>query len=281
MRFNIIHEIEYFYSAPVFFEPHTFFMRPREDHSQKLIDFRLAITPHPVLNTWEIDAFGNHPFRAWFQGLSDKFTVTAKSQVEVIRPNPFDYLLEQGCASLPVRYSAPMRSLLSGYGIGLAVHPAVQAFSSLIAERTDRATIPFLSELARELSSEFKRLNRPEGDPWSAAQTLEKRMGACRDLTVLFIECCRAQGLAARFTSGYYEGDPSDPEKELHAWCEVYLEGGGWRGFDPSAGLAVSEAHIPVAAGSIPKVIAPVIGAYRGNGVSSKMTTRVAIQRCS
>jgi hypothetical protein len=30
-------------------------------------------------------------------------------------------------------------------------------------------------------------------------------------------------------------------------WAEVYVDGGGWRGFDPTTGLAVGDNHIAVA----------------------------------
>lgn len=44
---------------------------------------------------------------------------------------------------------------------------------------------------------------------------------------MLFVEVCRSIGLAARFVSGYQEGDLDNPERHLHAWAEVYLPGGG------------------------------------------------------
>lgn len=281
MRFEISHEIKYRYSSPVFFEPHTLFLRPREDPTQKLFNFEITLDPLPVLSTWEMDAFGNQPYRAWFQGLSDHFTIRVKSDVEVVRTNPFDYLLDATCQELPVRYNAETKSTLMPYQIKNPPAPATESFSKMIAERVDRQTSPFLFELCREIAAEFKIIHRAEGEPWPAAETLEKRTGSCRDLSMLFIECCRAQGLAARFTSGYYEGDPESPEKELHAWCEVYLEGGGWRGFDPTAGLAVAETHIPIAAGNTSKMVAPVTGAFRGNHIISKMTTAVSIRRKS
>jgi len=37
------------------------------------------------------------------------------------------------------------------------------------------------------------------------------------------MEVCRALGLAARFVSGYQQGDPNQKEQDLHAWAEVYL----------------------------------------------------------
>jgi len=56
------------------------------------------------------------------------------------------------------------------------------------------------------------------------------------------MEACRALGLAARFVSGYQEGDPNQEERD--AWAEVYLPGAGWRGYDPTNGIAVADRHV-------------------------------------
>jgi transglutaminase-like putative cysteine protease len=52
------------------------------------------------------------------------------------------------------------------------------------------------------------------------------------------------------------------------AWAEVYLPGGGWRGYDPSYGLAVSLEHVAVAAAAYPALAAPLSGTYRGNSAA-------------
>ena len=80
----------------------------------------------------------------------------------------------------------------------------------------------------------------------------------------MFVAVCRAVGLAARFVSGYQEGDlESDQPNDLHAWAEVYIPGGGWRGFDPTLGLAVGDRHVAIAAAADPKQAAPVSGTLR------------------
>ena len=90
----------------------------------------------------------------------------------------------------------------------------------------------------------------------------------------------RAMGLAARFVSGYaYPDDAS--RAELHAWGEVYLAGGGWRGYDPSRGLAVCDQHVTLAAAADPADAAPVSGTFRGDGVNSRLETELTMRAAS
>jgi transglutaminase-like putative cysteine protease len=65
-------------------------------------------------------------------------------------------------------------------------------------------------------------------------------------------------------------------EHDLHAWAELYIPGGGWRGFDPTAGLAVADRHVAIAAGALAEQTAPVSGTYAGDA-SSRLETRVTI----
>ncbi|MGB7934938.1 MAG: transglutaminase-like domain-containing protein [Gammaproteobacteria bacterium] len=104
------------------------------------------------------------------------------------------------------------------------------------------------------------------GPPQPPEVTLDRGRGACRDLAVLFITMCRLQGIAARFVSGYQaRAETEHPRRYLHAWPEVYLPGGGWRGYDPGHGDAVAGA-------------APIEGSFYGAGASSSLEYELNIK---
>ena len=115
------------------------------------------------------------------------------------------------------------------------------------------------------------------GAPFAAETTLREQEGSCRDLAVLFCAACRAVGLAARFVSGYERDASLQENGDLHAWAEVYLEGGGWRGYDPSRALAVASTHVAVAAASDPLLASPVSGTFRG-AATAKLEFSISMQ---
>lgn len=279
MIYHIRHSLVYDYPEEVFLEPQALFLRPREDAGQQLHAFALVISPEPMLISQQTDVFGNHPARAWFREGMNRFSVSAVSTVAVLRANPFDYLIEGGSLSLPASYPPSIESSLAQYRAPIESDASVETYSKRIAKSVAYDTGRFLFALSADIHYSFKKVFRKEGAAWTPSETLEAKEGACRDLAVLFIECCRIQGLAARFASGYYARETGAVSHELHAWCEVYLDGGGWRGYDPSYGVAVSENHIPVASGPDTYSLAPVQGAYRGKKSKSKLYTNVFIQR--
>lgn len=70
---------------------------------------------------------------------------------------------------------------------------------------------------------------------WSAADTIARRQGVCRDRAHAVVALCRAFNLPARYAVSYLpdidvpdDGIPMD----FHAYAEVWLEG-GWQVFDP------------------------------------------------
>jgi transglutaminase-like putative cysteine protease len=276
MKFSVTHSTMYQYDRAVQLSPHVIRLRPRNDGSQRLLCYDLRIEPAPALRTESTDHDGNVVTSVWFQEPVSSLAIHSRFQVETLRENPFDFLLtDRDAISVPLQYPENLRAILGPYAAEKAT-TAVEEFARSRAETAGWKTIGFVMELSRVIAREFRPIARAEGLPRSAAETLQTREGACRDFAALYCSACRAMGLAARFVSGYEREAAHSPEHAyMHAWAEVYLPGGGWRGFDPSRGLAVGTSHVPVAAAIDPEMATPISGTYQGPGHS---TMQAAVQ---
>jgi transglutaminase-like putative cysteine protease len=69
----------------------------------------------------------------------------------------------------------------------------------------------------------------------TAAESLDEKVGVCRDFTHAAITLCRCLNIPARYCTGYLGdiGVPRDPAAmDFSAWFEAYI-GGSWWTFDP------------------------------------------------
>jgi len=269
MLFEIRHHTQYNYSKPVLFEPHFLRLRPRQDPFQKILKFELSITPQPDGISHQLDLDGNTIHQVWFDGSSDKLEILSTALVYTDNTNPFNYLVcPKSALMLPMEYSEDVEEFLKPYIMSYTNSLELIRFAERMSGEASRQTISFLNYLAHEISHKFQKRYREDGEPHPPEQTLTETSGACRDFAVLFMETCRMLGLAARFVSGYYFEEFHD-KQYLHSWAEVYIPGGGWRGFDPSTGLAVADRHIAVAASAVPRLSAPVAGIFVGDADST------------
>ena len=277
MRFSVQHVTQYRYSQPVRLHPHQLRFRPRDDGAQRIIEHRLDIGPIPQGRNEHIDLEGNRVTQVWFGADTDHLEIRLEMQIETLRTNPFDFVLAPEARRLPIDH-AHDASCAGAYLARIEMDDAVTAYAAELSLSVNRDPLRFLDALSRRLFEDFSHIHRDTGHPQSPAETLQSRHGACRDLTVLFVDCCRAEGLAARFASGYQRGNLQSERRHLHAWPEVYLPGAGWRGFDPTHGTAVGDTHVTVAAAAHPKETMPVTGVFTGQGVTSTMEYDVRIE---
>lgn len=233
-----------------------------------------------------VDLDGNATVKAWFKPeATQSLIVDISIEVETHRNNPFEYLLDPWAVRLPLDYPGSLLQQLQPYLQGQqtigngALDPIAVQLGQEIAHQVEGYVTNFLATLNQKIYQSCSYLVRETGAPLPAGITWSQRRGSCRDLTVLFIETCRAVGLAARFVSGYQEGDLNSSERHLHAWAEVYLPGAGWRGYDPTQGLAVADRHIALSASPLPQYTAPITGAFTPSAIQSTMTYHLSIDR--
>ncbi|HOY24458.1 MAG TPA: transglutaminase family protein, partial [Cellvibrio sp.] len=97
-----------------------------------------------------------------------------------------------------------------------------------------------------------------------------------QDHAHVFIACCRALDLPARYVSGYIHPGDTD-HAASHAWADVWLEGMGWVSFDiTNANFAASE-HCRLAVGRDYLDACPVRGVRHGGGAEAmEVMVRIA-----
>lgn len=280
MLYKINHTTRYEYNKRVFLEPHILRLIPRNDPVQTLHEFSYHINPEPVDKSFNLDIDGNNNITIWFNDVHKYFEIKTVCRVETKRTNPFDFIVtDVEAIKLPVKYPREYEDVLKPYILNYTKPTKnLVEFANSILKNSSASTMCFLFNLSSNIHQNFEKTERKFGLPYPFEKTLKEKKGSCRDLTVLFIEACRVFGLAARFVSGYHLSDNPNEQNNLHAWAEVYLPGGGWRGYDPSLGLAVSSYHVALASGYHPSLAAPVSGSYRGTDISAELSYEIQFE---
>lgn len=280
MVFEVIHTTTYWYSRPVFLEPHLVRLRPRCNATQRLVRCDLSVIPQSAGRSECLDLDDNCVTQLWFNDPTDTLRIESAFVVETLRTNPFDFLITTPAGlKLPMHYPTHLAQPLGLYQQGTAsITDDLVKFAHDVGGEVEWEAMSFLSALAARLAQSCEVVIREQGDPLPSMVTLAERRGSCRDLTVLFIDLCHVMGLAARFVSGYQQGDSDQPRRDLHAWAEVYLPGAGWRGYDPTMGVAVADRHVAVAAAHSFRGAAPICGTFRGTDVTATLRNHIAMR---
>lgn len=289
MFLRLVHLTRYEYSAPVSFAPHALYLRPRETSRQRLHDFRLEIAP-TARRVATNDPLDNALDWAFFapENLTTKLEFRSELMVETLDTNPFDFFLKPTALTFPFTYEPGERLALTPFLTPRADSPPPEVLRAWLDRHLPSPpaeTVPFLTALNTAVQRTLAYTRREEQGIQSAADTLARGSGSCRDFAVFLIELCRLLGLAARFVSGYlYEpaatGNAPTLAPAMHAWAEVYLPGAGWRALDATRGIFCDDAFVPVAHAAIAESVNPIQGAIYGPpGVTSQLTILLSVDK--
>lgn len=109
----------------------------------------------------------------------------------------------------------------------------------------------------------------------TASESFAQRSGVCQDHAHVFIACCRALGIPARYVSGYVYS-PHHDEVASHAWAQAWLSQ-RWSSFDISNAREAGDYHVELAIGMDYMDACPVRGIRVGGG-REHMTTRAQVR---
>src|SRR5450830_417062 len=272
IRVALNHKTAYHYDKPIQLAPHTFRLRPAAHSRTPVTAYSLKILPENHFISWQQDPFGNYLARVVFPEKSTELSIEVDLIAEMTVINPFDFFLEEYAENYPFAYPEQLLKELAPY---LEIREKGLLLTSWLAEvdTGKKAIVDFLVYLNQRVNQTVNYSIRMEVGVQTCEETLEKKLGSCRDSAWLLVQALRHMGLAARFVSGYLVqltadvkslDGPSGTDKDftdLHAWTEVYIPGAGWIGLDPTSGLLAGEGHIPLACTADFVSAAPVTGA--------------------
>jgi transglutaminase-like putative cysteine protease len=255
MRLAIHHETAYRYTAQAHYSIQQLRLTPRPEPYQRVLSWRIDA---PGKLQRFVDTYGNVAHTLVLTAPHDAIRVVVAGSVEIEAP-PGAAPADSGAQDLSPLVFTVATPLTEAEG-------AVRDFAARHLKKTARAE-DFL-DLAGAICGTVDYQSGITEVTSTAAQALELGRGVCQDHAHLFIACCRARGVPARYVSGYV--DPGHNEEAAsHAWADVWIEGEGWVSVDITHRVLARERHCRLAIGRDYLSAAPVRGVRTGGGDES------------
>lgn len=260
MLLTVFHETTYRYADPPSRSTQYIRLTPYPTARQRVVDWALEL-PGPAVVMQ--DAYDNVTHVLALDAPPAEIVLTARGRVEVdeidegepagrIDPRVF---LRNTALTTPdaaiLAFVEPMRRT--------AAKRALIAINDLMVAIADR--LPYKTGVTEV--------------HYSAAEAFAAGAGVCQDHTHVFIACCRALGLPARYVSGYVYSTDFE-QVASHAWAEVWLAN-RWVSFDVSNARHAGGAHIKLAVGLDYLDACPVRGVRLG-GQHERLSAKAWVQ---
>jgi transglutaminase-like putative cysteine protease len=253
MQLHIRHETVYRYAEPVKRSVQNLRLTPRRDPVQHALTWTLHA---PGRQHAQLDAHGNIVHLLVVNEAHREIRILVTGVVETAAA-PHAALPNEGRLS-PLAY-------LADTSLTQADEP-LTAF----ARRQLGATPPcerFLLDLAHAVCEVVQYEKGVTAVDEPAVRAFARGKGVCQDQAHVFIACCRAAGVPARYVSGYLHAD-RQAEVASHAWVDAWLGSeSGWVSIDVTNRERAGPAHCRLAVGRDYLDAGPVRGVRRGGGL--------------
>jgi transglutaminase-like putative cysteine protease len=252
MLMQIRHETRYQYDHGADYVIQQLRLTPRSDPGQKVLRWRIQ---SPGRRRSAADAYGN-----------TMHTLT------LVRPEPEIRIQVDGVVETEADLQALPNVGLHPYAF-LAQTPLtrvtaeVEEFARGLFDQ-GVAILDGLYELMCGVHRHVAYTPGATGASTCAPEVLRLARGVCQDQAHLFIACCRALHVPARYVSGYlYE--PRREHAASHAWADAWAQDLGWVSFDVTHGRLATADLCRLAVGRDYLDACPIRGVRRGGGAEA------------
>lgn len=260
MKLSIRHETIYRYAASQAYSIQQLHVTPRLEAQQSVLSWQLH-TPG-ACNAYT-DAYGNRSHMLTLNEPHDTVAIVAEGLVQTT-------LLEAG----RLHNTEPLSPLVFTVPTRLTTPTAeiIDYARSRLGNIVDgRAGSAAMLALAEGIYASIAYVTGATSVDTTAHDAMLQGAGVCQDHAHLFLACCHALGVPARYVSGYI--DPgSTGHAASHAWVDAWVVDAdfeGWISIDVTHARMMTDAYCRLAIGRDYDSAAPVRGSRRGAGEES------------
>ncbi len=256
MQLSIRHETFYSYTAPQAYSIQQLHLTPRAEAQQRVLSWRISTPGDCAAYT---DAYGN---------LSHMLTLNeAHAQVRIIVEGVVATELLPGGRLGNDESLSPLIFTVSTR-LTEATPPLLDMAGSTLPKAGARVGTADLMRLAAQVQGAVAYQSGATDVFTTAGDALLMGAGVCQDHAHVFLSCCHAHGIPARYVSGYI-----DPEftghAASHAWVDAWVDDAdfsGWISIDVTHNRLMTASYCRLAIGRDYESAAPVRGMRRGGG---------------
>jgi len=236
MRISVRHETRYDYEEPVTGAVMRLRLVPPTTSAQSVLNWTVRVNDKAI-ERWVPTGYGDVEAVWRAAGRVSEVHIVAEGAVNTI-----------DVAGVSRFESAPRPSLFMRATPITAGGPEIAALS--MSARSEQGPLDSLHRLCKRVHETVAYKPGCTTVSTTAAEALEQGAGVCQDQSHIFIAAARMLGIPARYVTGYLR-DPERPDDEHdpHAWCEAWVEGLGWVGFDPTLGHCPVDGHVRLTIG--------------------------------
>jgi transglutaminase-like putative cysteine protease len=256
MQLAIRHQTTYAYSAALTYTIQQLHLSPRVEPQQRALSWRLLTPGQCHAYT---DAYGNLSHMLTVNGRHDALSIVAEGVVETI--HPYQGRLLAGETLSPLLFTVPTR-------LTEAAPDIADLAAGCLGPRGRPAQTRQLMRLAERIVAAVAYESGATMVTTTAADALRLGRGVCQDHAHLFLACCHAWGVPARYVSGYIDPETTG-HAASHAWVDAWVADAdftGWASIDVTHARLMTDAYCRLAIGRDYDSAAPVRGVRRGGG---------------
>jgi transglutaminase-like putative cysteine protease len=266
MQLSIRHETLYRYSVAQAYSIEQLHLTPRAEPQQRVLSWRITTPGHC---SGYNDAYGNVSHMLTLNEPHDAVRILVEGVVATTLLHGGRLLTQENLSPLIFTVSTRLTQPTPGL---LALADAT------LPRRGEKVRTADLLRLTAHIFGAVEYVTGATDVFSTAGEALTLGAGVCQDHAHVFLACCHAHDIPARYVSGYIDPE-STGHAASHAWVDAWVEDAdfiGWISIDVSHNRLMTDAYCRLAIGRDYESAAPVRGMRRGGG-DETMTVEATI----